>query len=110
MAGQAAILLPGRHATPARRRPFKGQEGEAEMARPRTRRCRPGMTTGEWPEAPWALLGACALAAPCAVLVQGGDAHTAVLAGLVCLGSPGAAIEAMLGLARLTSLGQGPGR
>ena len=80
------------------------------MARPRTSDVRPGRMTGDWPEAPWALLGACALAAPCAVLAQGGDAHTAVLAGLVCLGSPGAAIEAMLGLARLASLAQGPGR
>jgi hypothetical protein len=80
------------------------------MARPRIGECRPGMMTGDWPEAPWALLGACALAAPCAVLIQGGDVHTAVLAALVCLGTPGAAIEAMLGLARLASLAQGPGR
>lgn len=64
--------------------------------------------TGRWPEGPWALLSAAALAAPFAVLAQGGDAHTATLAGLACLGSPGAAIEAMLGLARLLLLAQGP--
>lgn len=63
---------------------------------------------GRWPEGPWALLGAAALAAPFAVLAQGGDAHTAALAALACLGSPGAAIEAMLGLARLLLLAQGP--
>ncbi len=63
---------------------------------------------GWWQEGPWALLGSAALAAPFAVLAQGGDAHTAVLAGLACLGSPGAAIEAMLGLARLLLLVQGP--
>jgi len=62
---------------------------------------------GRWQEGPWALLGAAALAAPFAVLAQGGDAHAAVLAGLACLGSPGAAIEAMLGLARLLLMGQG---
>jgi len=72
---------------------------------------RPDRIIGTWPEGPWALLGATALVAPAAVLVQGGDAHTAVLAGLVCLGTPGAAIEAMLGLARLASLAEaGPGR
>ena len=65
---------------------------------------RPDRIIGAWPEGPWALLVATALAAPAAVLIQGGDAHTAVLAGLVCLGTPGAAIEAMLGLARLASL------
>jgi hypothetical protein len=71
---------------------------------------RPGRTDGAWPEGPWALLGGAALAAPAAVLIQGGDAHTAVLAGLVCLATPGAAIEAMLGLARLATLAEGQGR
>jgi hypothetical protein len=74
------------------------------------RRQRPERLIGEWPEGPWALLGATALAAPLAVMSQGGDAHTAVLAGLACLATPGAAVEAMLGLARLATLAEGPGR
>lgn len=63
---------------------------------------RSGMRDAGWPEGPWALLGLAALAAPGAVLLQGGDAPTAVLAALVTLASPGAAIEAMLALARAT--------
>lgn len=56
---------------------------------------------GPWPEGPWWLLVAASVAAPVAVLVQGGDLHVALLSSLVCLGTPGAAIEAMSGLARL---------
>lgn len=61
-----------------------------------------------WPEGPWTLLGLVALAAPGAVLLQGGDAHTAALAALVTLASPCAAIEAMLALARVTGAIRGP--
>ncbi len=57
-----------------------------------------------WREAPWLLLTTAALAAPFAVLAQGGDAQTAVLAGLACLASPCFAIETMLGLARLAQV------
>jgi hypothetical protein len=67
-----------------------------------------GMDEAGWPDGPWALLGLAALAAPCAVLMQGGDGHTAILAALVTLASPGAAIEAMLALARLTAAIRGP--
>lgn len=56
---------------------------------------------GPWPDGPWFLLVAAALAAPVAVLAQGGDLHVALLASLVCLATPAGAIEAMLGLARL---------
>jgi hypothetical protein len=66
--------------------------------------------TGPWPEFPWQLLGAVALAAPALVLGQGGDWHAAVVAGLACLATPSAAIEAMLGLARLTIRVEGGGR
>ncbi|MCO6418190.1 hypothetical protein JYK14_18765 [Siccirubricoccus sp. KC 17139] len=52
-------------------------------------------------EAPWALLLASAACAPLAVLAQGGDGHTAILAGLACLAAPALAIEMMLGMARL---------
>ena len=58
--------------------------------------------TGPWPEFPWQLLCAISLAAPVLVLGQGGDWHAAVVAGIACLATPGAAIEATLGLARLT--------
>jgi hypothetical protein len=58
---------------------------------------------GPWPEFPWVLLGLAALAAPVAVLAQGGTLCTGLLASCVVLGSPGAAIEAMLGAARLTT-------
>lgn len=54
-----------------------------------------------WREGPWLLLATAALAAPFAVLGQGGDAQTAVLAGLACLATPCFAIETMMGLARL---------
>jgi hypothetical protein len=47
------------------------------------------------------LLAATASCAPLAVLAQGGDGHTAILAGLVCLAVPGLAIEMMMGVARL---------
>ncbi|MFC7689155.1 hypothetical protein ACFQY5_05410 [Paeniroseomonas aquatica] len=43
------------------------------------------------------------------MLGQGGDAHTAWLAGLACIASPGLAIETMLGLARLAQA-VAPGR
>lgn len=54
------------------------------------------------------MLGLAALAAPCAVLLQGGDVHAATFAGLATLVSPCAAIEAMLGLARLANLVRPP--
>jgi hypothetical protein len=63
---------------------------------------------GPWPDGPWCLLGAAALAAPFAVLAQGADLHVAVAAGLACLVSPSAAIEAMMGVARLTQLAAPP--
>jgi hypothetical protein len=55
---------------------------------------------GPWPDLPWLLLGGASAAAPLAVLGQGGDLHTALLAGLLCLALPGLAIEAMGGLGR----------
>ena len=55
----------------------------------------------QWPDGPWLLLGVAALSAPIAVLGQGGDGHTAMLAALACLASPCLAIEMMQGLARL---------
>ena len=63
---------------------------------------------GPWPEGPWWLLAAAALAAPFAVLSQGADLHVAIAAGLACLVSPSAAIEAMMGVARLTQLAAPP--
>ncbi len=63
---------------------------------------------GPWPEGPWCLLGAAALAAPFAVLSQGADLHVAIAAGLACLVSPSAAIEAMMGVARLAQLAAPP--
>jgi hypothetical protein len=54
------------------------------------------------------LLGAAALAAPFAVLSQGADLHLAIAAGLACLVSPTAAIEAMMGVARLAQLAAPP--
>ena len=60
-----------------------------------------GPPHGPWPDGPWWLLGAASVAAPVAVLGQGGDLHVALLASLACLATPGAAIEAMMGLARL---------
>jgi hypothetical protein len=52
---------------------------------------------GPWPDLPWLLLGGASAAAP---LAQGGDLHTALLAGLLCLALPSLAIEAMGGLGR----------
>lgn len=62
---------------------------------------RPQSSLGSWPEGPFWLLGAASAAAPLAVLGQGGTMQVAILAALACLATPGAAIEAMLGLARL---------
>jgi hypothetical protein len=62
---------------------------------------KPGFPLGHWPEGPWWLLVAASAAAPVAVFAQGGDLHVALLAALACLATPGAAIEAMMGLARL---------
>jgi hypothetical protein len=53
-------------------------------------------------DAPIGLLCAAAAASPLAILHQGGDWHTAALSACVVLGAPGAAIEAMVGLLRLT--------
>jgi hypothetical protein len=50
---------------------------------------------------PLALLVATAAVTPFAVLGQGGDWHTAMVAAFVVLGVPGAAIEAMVGVVRL---------
>jgi hypothetical protein len=47
------------------------------------------------------MLMVAALAAPLCVLDQGGSLHAAVFAGLVVLAIPGAAVEAMIGVARL---------
>jgi hypothetical protein len=65
---------------------------------------------GGWPEGPLWLLGAATVAAPVAVLAQGGDLHAALVAALACLATPGAAIEAMLGLARAALAIVPPGR
>lgn len=54
-----------------------------------------------WQEGPWVLLGATAVAAPFAVLDQGGDGRTAMVAALACLASPCFGIELMQGVARL---------
>ena len=56
-------------------------------------------TRTEWP---FVALGLLSLAAPVAVLDQGGDWRTALLSCPALLAAPGAAIEAMLGLARAT--------
>lgn len=68
----------------------------------------PDSLVGPWPDGPWWLLGAAALAAPFAVLAQGADLHLAIAAGLACLVSPSAAIEAMMGVARLAQLAAPP--
>jgi uncharacterized membrane protein len=68
----------------------------------------PDSLVGPWPEGPWWLLGAAALAAPFAVLGQGADLHLAVVACLACLASPPAAIETVLGVARLAQLAAPP--
>ncbi|TCZ63040.1 hypothetical protein [Roseicella aquatilis] len=69
------------------------------MDKPRYPQPRPSL--GPWPDGPWWLLGAASVAAPVAVLCQGGSLHVAILASLACLATPGAAIEAMGCLARL---------
>ncbi len=74
------------------------------MARMEQARFSRDALVGPWPEGPWCLLGVAALAAPFAVLGQGADAHAAIAAGIACLASPSAAIEAMMGVARLTQL------
>jgi hypothetical protein len=51
-------------------------------------------------EAPFALLFASALATPFVVLDQGGDLRFAILAGLVVLSVPGAAMESVVGVVR----------
>ena len=51
----------------------------------------------EWPFATLVLL---ALLSPPIVLAQGGDWHLALLSFAAVLATPGAALEAMLGLAR----------
>ncbi|MFC7475746.1 hypothetical protein ACFQS7_15340 [Dankookia sp. GCM10030260] len=61
----------------------------------------PPFPAGGWPDGPWWLLAAASAAAPLAVLGQGGTLQVALLAALACLATPGAAIEAMLGIARL---------
>ena len=61
----------------------------------------PKFPLGPWPDGPWWLLVAASVAAPFAVLLQGGDMHVALLAMLACMATPGAAIEAMAGVARL---------
>jgi hypothetical protein len=71
----------------------------ARLEKPRV--TRPPLSLGPWPDGPWWLLVAASVAAPVAVLCQGGDVHVALLASLACLATPAAAIEAMMGLARL---------
>ena len=70
----------------------------------------PGFPLGPWPDGPWWLLLAAVVAAPFAVLFQGGDLHLALLAALACLATPGAAIEAMAGVARLALAAVPPDR
>lgn len=55
-------------------------------------------------ELPFAMLFAAAAAAPFCVIEQGGDLRTAILSAFVVLGAPGAAVEGMVGLARLAVL------
>lgn len=60
-------------------------------------------------ELPFGLLVAAALASPLLVLDQGGDWRLAVFAFCVVLSVPGAALEGMVGLARLArALSDGP--
>ena len=76
----------------------------ARLEKPRftqSRLAQPRLSLGPWPDGPWWLLVAASFAAPVAVLWQGGDVHVALLASLACLATPAAAIEAMMGLARL---------
>ena len=55
-------------------------------------------------ELPFGLLLTAAAASPLLVLDQGGDLRTALFAGCVVLSVPGAAIEGMVGLARLARM------
>jgi hypothetical protein len=71
----------------------------ARLEKPRL--SQPRLSLGPWPDGPWWLLAAASVAAPVAVMWQGGDLHVALLASLACLATPAAAIEAMMGLARL---------
>lgn len=76
----------------------------ARVDKPRTPRhpiSRRHAPLGGWPDGPFWLLAAASAAAPVAVLGQGGTLQVALLAALACLATPGAAIEAMMGLARL---------
>ena len=52
-------------------------------------------------EMPFGMLLAAALAAPLCVLDQGGTLRSAIFAALVVLAVPGAAVESMVGAARL---------
>jgi len=61
------------------------------------------------PDWPLLVLGVAALAAPFAVLDQGGGWHTALFSVPATLAIPALAIEAMLGLARLTDWMEGHG-
>ena len=74
------------------------------------RRTKDGTGNGRGGDVPFLLLGAAALAAPPLVLAQGGDAAAAWLAAFAVLGTPAAAIEAMLGLARLVLAVEGARR
>jgi len=64
------------------------------------------LARSEWPFATLCLL---ALLSPIVVLAQGGEWTLAVLACLGVLAAPGAALEAMLGLARATLWLEGSG-
>jgi len=86
------------------------------MAHPSRNRLSPSLARipppilGPWPDGPWWLFAAAALLAAPAVLAQGADLELALLASLACLATPGAAIEAVLGIARLALAVAPPGR
>jgi len=61
----------------------------------------------EWPFATLVLL---ALLSPFVVLAQGGDLPLALLSCAAVMATPGAAIEAMMGLARVALWVEGGGR
>lgn len=61
----------------------------------------------EWP---FATLMVLALLSPFVVLAQGGDLSLALLSCAAVLATPGAAIEAMMGLARVALWVEGGGR
>lgn len=71
-----------------------------EQTRLRGRRSMPEPVPWWQAEAPFALLVASALATPFVVLDQGGDLRFAILAGLVVLSLPGAAVESIVGVVR----------